>query len=146
MHQRNHRLDPRLGAAGVPARREVLAAGSLAPGSARRTGSTISAGVSTTTGTSAGMASTAAGGSPVSIVSRASPSSSSGTFHWNASSRPLTGDTGIQRSETKPSAVQAGSLRGVQRPRHPFARAAFVAAFALLDLRHQHGDALGRRP
>ena len=48
-------------------------------------------------------------GSTASITSRPSPSSASGTFHWNASSRPLAGDTGIQRSETRPSAVQAGS-------------------------------------
>ena len=56
--------------------------------------------------------------------------SASGTFHWNASSRPVTGDTGIQRSDTKPSAVQAGSRARVQRARHPFARAAFVAVLA----------------
>ena len=34
--------------------------------------------------------------------------------------------------------------RGAQRARHPFARAAFVAAFALLDLGHQRRDALRR--
>ena len=39
-------------------------------------------------------------------------SSAIGTFHSKASSRP-DGDTGIQRSDTKPSAVQAGSRAAV---------------------------------
>ena len=49
-------------------------------------------------------------------------SSASGTFHSNASSRPVTGDTGIQRSDTKPSAVQAGS-RAARAARAPSIRA-----------------------
>ena len=70
----------------------------------------------------AAAASRLAASSPVDHLARVAPSSASGTFHWNASSRPLTGDTGIQRSETKPSAVQAGS-RGARSARAIHSRA-----------------------
>src|SRR5436309_738579 len=49
-----------------------------------------------------------AGGGSINTGVR-SPSSATGTLHWKASSRPLTGETGSQRSDTYPSAVQPGS-------------------------------------
>src|SRR6266536_1880573 len=45
----------------------------------------------------------------VSMTAPGPGSAATGTFHSNASMRPLTGDTGSQCSETTPSAVQAGS-------------------------------------
>src|SRR5665213_290786 len=48
------------------------------------------------------------GGGAISITGRVTPISASGTFQAKPSSRPL-GDTGIQRSDTVPSAVHTGS-------------------------------------
>src|SRR6185437_9106810 len=47
-------------------------------------------------------------GGVISITGRVTPISASGTFQAKPSSRPP-GDTGIQRSDTVPSAVHSGS-------------------------------------
>src|SRR6516164_2508233 len=96
--------------AGVEAARTggwVSAAGAAAPADLRGWGGGPAAGV-------AGVGADEAPGAVItgslgSSMTRAGPdTSSSGTFHSKASIRPVTGDTGSQRSDTNPSAVQAG--------------------------------------
>src|SRR5215467_2760609 len=98
--------------AGVDAGRTggwVSAAGAAAPGPGDRGGRGL--------GPAAGVAGVGAAEAPGAVITgslgssmtRAGPdTSSSGTFHSKASIRPVTGDTGSQRSDTNPSAVQAG--------------------------------------
>ena len=83
-------------------------------------------------------------GSAASITGRLTPISASGSRHWKPSSRPF-GVTGSQRSDTTPSAVHAGSPEArMARAIHSRTRPSSPCS-ALLDLRHQRGDAPRRR-
>ena len=66
--------------------------------------------------------------------SSGAPSCSAGVVHTNASSFPVTGETGAQCSETTPSATQAGSARRSRRPLQPFEQSAGLAVLRILDL------------
>ena len=107
--------------------------------------SAVRAAAKTRSGPARGGASIASSNGEASTVTPLSDgSAASGVCHWNASSRPVTGDTGRQRSDTYPSAVHTGSCAGANRAQHPRPRAAGIAVLAALEFRHQHRDALGR--
>ena len=107
VQQRNHRLDPRRELRRLRRRARQRGRRTRLPGAGSAGGRGAGGSAARSAAARRSPAASSRRVRRYRSTSRASPSSASGTFHWNASSRPLTGDTGIQRSDTKPSAVQA---------------------------------------
>ena len=68
---------------------------------------------------------------------------SGGARQTKASRRPVTGETAAQRSETTPSAIQAGSA-GPGGAGEPFAAAAGSAVLGLFQIGHDQADSHAR--